>query len=153
MADDGDRLTLVPVTLKEANAFVAEHHRHHKRVIGHLFSLGCQQRGRLVGVAVVGRPVARMRDDGKTAEVTRLCTDGTRNACSFLYSASARESFKRGYERIGTYILESENGSSLRASNWILRYKTRGGSWNRRQRPRTDKAPLVRKWLYERTNP
>ena len=155
MADDADRtsgprLRLTPITLAEAKAFVGTHHRHHKFVLGHLFGLGCLVDGRLVGVAIVGRPVARMRDDGETAEVTRLCTDGTRNACSFLYGACAREAAKRGYTRIGTYILESENGASLRASNWTLRYKTRGGSWHRAGRPRIDKAPTVKKFLYER---
>ena len=144
------KLKLVAVTLAQAKAFVAEHHRHHPHVLGHLFSLGCEVDGKLVGVAIVGRPVARMRDDGKTAEVTRLCTDGTMNVCSFLYSAAAREAFKRRYQRIGTYILESENGASLRASNWTLRYKTRAESWNRKGRPRDDKAPTVRKFFYER---
>ena len=152
MTDDAikPRLRLSPISLGEAKEFIAAHHRHHKFVLGHLFSLGCLVDGKLVGVAIVGRPVARMRDDGETAEVTRLCTDGTRNACSFLYGACAREAAKRGYTRIGTYILESENGASLRASNWTLRYKTRGGSWHRAGRPRTDKAPTVKKFLYER---
>lgn len=80
-------LTLIPVSLKEANAFVAEHHRHHKPVTGHKFSIGCQSMGRLVGVAIVGRPVSRYLDDGLTLEVTRLCTTGERNACSMLYAA------------------------------------------------------------------
>ena len=78
-------LTLRPVSLAEANAFVAEHHRHHKPVRGHKFSLGCMVGGQLVGVAIVGRPVSRYLDDGLTLEVNRLCTDGTQNACSFLY--------------------------------------------------------------------
>lgn len=86
----GSSLTIVRIELGEANAFVEEHHRHHKPVVGHLFSIGATQADRIVGVVIVGRPVARMRDDGATAEVTRLCTDGTRNACSFLYGAAAR---------------------------------------------------------------
>ena len=77
-------LTLTPVSLKEANAFVAAHHRHHKPTIGHKFSIGCAAEGRLVGVAIVGRPVSRYLDNGLTLEVTRLCTTGEKNACSML---------------------------------------------------------------------
>jgi hypothetical protein len=113
-------LRLVHVELEEANVFVDSLHRHHKRVVGHKFSLGAESDGKLVGVAIVGRPVARRRDDGVTLEVTRLCTDGTRNACSFLYGASARAAFALGYERIGTYTLQDEGGTSLRATGWKL---------------------------------
>lgn len=144
--------TLIPVSLADARDFLRKHHRHHPTVAGHLFSLGCLRDGNLVGVAVIGRPVARRRDDGTTAEVTRLCTDGTRNACSYLYSAAARAVFQRGYVRIGTYILETETGVSLRAANWVCRYRTRGGSWNRRGRPRNTQN-MGRKWLYERVAP
>lgn len=84
------KLAHTRIALADANDFVARLHRHHKPVVGHLFSLGAVLDGKLVGVAIVGRPVARMRDDGLTAEVTRLCTDGTDNACSFLYGAAAR---------------------------------------------------------------
>ena len=75
-------LTVKPMSLADANRFVAEHHRHHKPVRGHKFSLGCMANGRLAGVAIVGRPVSRYLDDGLTLEVNRLCTDGTKNACS-----------------------------------------------------------------------
>lgn len=142
-------LELVRVTLADANEFVEAHHRHHRPVVGHLFSLGAAKDGQIVGVAIVGRPVARMRDDGVTAEVTRLCTDGTRNACSFLYGASARAAFALGFKRIGTYILATETGTSLNAANWRLIGQTGGGSWSRRNRPRVDKAPLQRKLLFE----
>ena len=83
-------LTLTPVSLATANTFVAEHHRHHKPVTGHKFSIGCTADGQLVGVAIVGRPVSRYLDDGQTLEVNRLCTDGTKNACSMLYAAAWR---------------------------------------------------------------
>ena len=83
-------LKLIPVTLSAANAFVEKYHRHHKAVTGHKFSLGCEKDGELVGVAIVGRPVSRYLDDGKTLEVNRLCTLGEKNACSFLYGAAAR---------------------------------------------------------------
>jgi hypothetical protein len=141
----------IRVKLDEANAFVAARHRHHKPVIGHLFSLGAVLDGELVGVAIVGRPVARMRDDGLTAEVTRLCTDGTKNACSFLYGAAARAAFALGFTRIGTYILASEPGTSLTGAGWRLIGQTQGGSWSRKSRERTDKHPTEPKFLFERT--
>lgn len=145
-------LGLVRVSLDEANAFVTALHRHHKPVIGHKFSLGTVLDEKLVGVAIVGRPVARMRDDGDTLEVTRLCTDGTKNACSFLYGASARAAFALGYHRIGTYILASETGRSLVGAGWKLIGERGGGSWSRGSRPRTDKAPTEGKLLFEVTS-
>jgi hypothetical protein len=145
------KLHLTRVELKEANEFVAALHRHHKPVIGHKFSLGAVMDDKLVGVAIVGRPVARMRDDGDTLEVTRLCTDGTDNACSFLYGACARAAFALGYHRIGTYILASEPGTSLTGAGWRLMGERGGGSWSRGSRLRTDKAPTERKLLFEAT--
>ena len=136
------------VSLEEANEFVARLHRHHRPVVGHKFSLGAVA-GELVGVAIVGRPVSRMRDDGSTLEVTRLCTDGTRNACSFLYGASARACFALGYRRIGTYLLASEDGTSVKAAGWRSLGERGGGSWSRESRERTDNAPTERKQLFE----
>jgi hypothetical protein len=75
-------LRIVPISFKQACDFVAEYHRHHRPLVGHKFSIGVAKDGEIVGVAIIGRPVARHRDDGKTLEVTRLCTDGTKNACS-----------------------------------------------------------------------
>lgn len=83
-------LEITPMTLKEANAYVEQNHRHHGPVVGHKFSIGCSDGEKIVGVAIVGRPVARHLDDGWTLEVNRLCTDGTRNACSMLYAAAWR---------------------------------------------------------------
>lgn len=142
-------MRVVPIDLAEANAFVAEHHRHHKPVVGHKFSLGAAMAEKIVGVAIVGRPVARMRDDGATLEVTRLCTDGTKNACSFLYGAAARAAFALGYTRIGTYILDTEPGASLRGAGWKLIGQRGGGEWGREGRPRVDKHPTQGKLLYE----
>lgn len=143
------RLYLIPIGLAEANAFVDAHHRHHGPVVGHKFSLGAALDERVVGVAIIGRPVARLRDDGATLEVTRLCTDGTRNACSFLYGAAARAAFALGYRRIGTYILASESGASLNASGWRQIAEVRGGSWSRPSRPRVDAHPKQAKLLFE----
>ncbi len=143
-------MNIIPITLKDANKFVTLHHRHHSAVVGHKFSIGAiSSDGTVVGVAIVGRPVSRHRDDGLTLEVTRLCTDGTRNACSFLYGAAARAAFALGYKRIGTYILASENGASLRASNWRQIGVVRGRSWSCASRPRFDKSPIEDKTLWE----
>lgn len=144
-----DKLSIERIKLGEANAFVTALHRHHKPVVGHLFSLGASLSGKIVGVAIVGRPVSRMRDDGETAEVTRLCTDGTKNACSFLYGASARAAFALGFKRIGTYILASEPGTSLTGAGWRSLGERGGKSWSREERPRVDKHPLQSKLLFE----
>lgn len=127
-------LTLVPVPLAEAKAFIEVWHRHLKPPRGHKFSLGlADDDGVLVAVVVVGRPVARGLDDGRTLEVTRLATDGTRNACSKLYAASWRAARALAYRRLITYTREDETGASLRAAGWRLAAKLppRPG-WNRR---------------------
>lgn len=95
-------LEICPMTLKEANAYVEQHHRHHGPVAGHKFSIGLSDGEKIVGVAIVGRPVSRYLDDGWTLEVNRLCTDGTRNACSMLYAAAWRAARAMGYKRIVT---------------------------------------------------
>ena len=144
------KLTLVTVELSEANYFVSQHHRHHQAVVGHKFSLAACAGDKIVGVAIVGRPVSRMRDDGLTLEVTRLCTDGTKNACSFLYGAAARAAFALGYKRIGTYILKSETGASLAGAGWRKIGDVPGRSWSCQSRPRIDKHPLQDKMLFEK---
>lgn len=147
--EGGVSLFLKPITLKEANEFVKTYHRHHKPTVGHKFSIGVSDGERLCGVAIIGRPVARMLDDGWTAEVTRLCTDGTRNACSMLYGAAWRAAKAMGYKRILTYTLPEEGGASLRAAGWKMIGKRGGGSWSRDSRPRTDKHPLQEKIRWE----
>jgi len=142
-------LELVRVKFDEAAKFVREHHRHHTPPVGHLFSIGAEFDGRLVGVAIVGRPVARHRDDGSTAEVTRLCTDGTRNAASFLLGRACKAAFALGFRRIGTYTLGSESGASLRGAGWRLIGERGGGSWSVPSRPRIDKHPTEPKLLWE----
>jgi hypothetical protein len=105
--------------------------------------------GTVRGVAIVGRPVARSRDDGLTLEVTRLATDGCDNACSALYAAAWRAARAMGYRRIGTYTLKSEPGTSLRAAGWIIIHEVRGRSWSCESRPRVDKYPDEPKFLWE----
>lgn len=147
-----DSVEIVPLTLASANAFVAEHHRHHRPVVGHRFSIGAAASGKLVGVAIVGRPVARMFDDGFTAEVTRLATDGTKNACSALYAACWRAWRAMGGHRLITYTLATESGASLRAAGWKVLYETRERpkGWDTPSRRRTS-GPQVAKTLWEVT--
>ena len=123
-------MKVAPITLRQANAFVAEHHRHHKPSRGHKFSIAAIKDGEVIGVAIAGRPVARACDDGVTIEVSRLCTLGEPNACSMLYSAVARAAKAMGYQAIQTYILESEPGTSLRAAGWRPLRRTLGRDWN-----------------------
>lgn len=137
------------IEFADAAAFVAEHHRHHTPPVGHRYSLACYEGDRLCGVAIVGRPVARRRDDGRTVEVTRLCTDGTKDACSFLYGKAAKAAFALGFTRIGTYTLKSEPGTSLKAAGWTVISESAGGSWSVPSRPRSDKHPLEPKLLWE----
>jgi hypothetical protein len=147
------RFIIIPIDLKTANDFVVKHHRHHGKVQGHKFSIGLYdlKQDKMVAVAIVGRPVARNLDDGITLEVTRMCSDGTKNACSILYSRAWQVAQALGYCRIVTYILESENGASLKASNYTYTGDTPGRSWGV-SRPRIDKHPLCDKKRYERVN-
>lgn len=144
-----ERLELCPLTLREARAFVARHHRHHPAPRGCIVVLGAARAGEIVGVCIVGRPVARELQDGYTAEVTRLCTDGTRNACSLLYGAAWRSVRALGYRRLVTYTLPSEGGASLRAAGWRCIGEAGGGSWSRTSRPRVDLHPLQTKLRWE----
>ena len=132
-------MKVTPIDLGEANAFVLTHHRHHKPVVGHKFSIAVSD-GHVRGCAIVGRPVARMLDDGWTLEVNRCCTDGTRNACSMLYAAAWKAAKALGYRRLITYTLPEEGGASLRGAGWRLIGLRGGGSWNRKSRPRIDTA-------------
>ena len=127
-------LRIVPVTLETANDFVRRLHRHNKPVVGSKFCIGVAK-DVLVGVAIVGRPVAPKLDDGFTAEITRVCTDGTRNAASMLYGACRKAAKAMGYDRIFTYTLPEEGGASLRAAGFKLDKDDAGGSarmWHNR---------------------
>ena len=151
-------MKIVPIELKQANAFIALHHRHHKPVQGHRFSIGVvDDEGCLVGVVTVGRPVARLAGHPqKVLEVTRLCTDGTPNACSMLYSAAARVGKHLGYERIQTYILDSELGSSLKASGWVNEGQAGGSQWKHTDgKPRRTDQPtsIKQRWALRLSDP
>jgi antitoxin (DNA-binding transcriptional repressor) of toxin-antitoxin stability system len=144
-------LTLRPITLKEAKEYIATHHRHHKPPVGWKFGVAVEEDGVIVGVAVAGRPVARMIDQERVLEVTRVATDGSKNACSMLYGAMRRAAKALGYDRLITYTLESEPGASLRASGWQMIRKTEGGRWSCPSRPRNDDHPTEPKFLWEAT--
>lgn len=120
-------LQIRPITLREANAYVGQHHRHNLPVNGHKWSLACYDGDRLCGVAIAGQQVARKLDDGLTIEIRRVCTDGTYNACSILYGACARVAKEMGYRRAVTYTLISEPGTSLKASGWVNCGEAGGG--------------------------
>lgn len=145
-------LQVVPCELGDANEFVTQHHRHHQAVVGHKFSLAVVNVANAVcGVAIIGRPVGRRNDDGFTLEVTRCCTDGTKNAASALYGAARRASFALGYRKLITYTLQTEPGTSLRAAGWKVVGEVKGRSWSVPSRPRVDKseAQLQDKFRWE----
>ena len=146
-------LTLTPINLSDAGAFVARVHRHHKPPQGGLFAVAASAGEEIVGVAIIGRPVARMSADGWTAEVTRLATDGSRNCCSLLYAAAWRACRALGYRRLITYVLDTEPGTSLRAAGWRCVGEAGGGSWGRVDRPRVDKHPTQEKMRWEMQAP
>jgi hypothetical protein len=148
-------LAVVPVNRDQAFAFIDAVHRHHDRPAGYRFAVGAALDGRLVGVATAGRPVARALDDGWTIEVTRVATDGTRNACSLLYGACWRMARAGGYRRAVTYTQAGESGASLRAAGWrlVAELRARGG-WNMPGRPRAEKATGgVARYRWEITAP
>lgn len=126
----------VPIHLREANEFVGQHHRHNKPTVGGKFALGAAQDGKLVGVAIAGRPVARKLDDGKTLEILRVCTDGTPNTCSFLYARCAKIARLMGYQRVITYTLEEESGASLKAVGAHVVGQVQPKEWSVPSRPR-----------------
>lgn len=142
-------LKIKPCTLKFANEFVQQYHRHHKPTTGHKFSISCvNEGGGVCGVAICGRPVSRHLDDGETLEVNRLCTDGTYNSCSILYGACAKIAKAMGYRKIITYILMSEPGTSLKASGWICEGEAGGEVWTGKRSGRDNGVPKEKKWRW-----
>ena len=134
-------LALTPVTRDQAMEFVATVHRHHGRPVGYRYAVGVADDGKLVGVAMAGRPVSRHLDDRQTIEVTRVATDGTANACSMLYGACWRAARALGYSRAITYTQADESGASLRAAGWLKRTElpARPG-WDVPSRPRASRG-------------
>ena len=142
-------LQLQPIAYQEACEFIREHHRHHVPPQGWKFGIAVNDGEKVVGVVTVGRPVSRRQDNGWTLEVTRCCTDGTPNAASMLYGAAWRAAKAMGYQRLITYTLEEEPGTTLKAAGWKEIGKRKSHSWNMPSRPRVDKHPLGQKTLWE----
>ena len=115
-------MQIVPMDLREANAFVQSFHRHNKPVTAHRFSIGASDGERLIGVAIVNNPVARLLNDGYTAEVLRCCVspEAPKGACSFLYSRAWRVWAAMGGLKLITYTLDTEPGASLRGAGWKI---------------------------------
>lgn len=146
---NGIKLEIRPIGLKAANNFVEKYHRHHKATAGHKFSICVCSGETIVGVAICGRPVSRYMDDGTVIEINRLCTDGTKNACSMLYGACCRIAKDMGYRKIVTYILQSETGSSLKASNFVCEGEAGGEIWTG-SRARDNGVPKEKKTRWSR---
>lgn len=144
-------LRVVPIDLADAKAFVDAHHRHHQPPIGHKFSIGVAKGDKLVGVAIIGRPVSRIiQSQGRTLEVIRTATDGTRNANSMLYGAAKRAAFALGYDRLITYTQDGETGASLRAAGYrVIAQRPPRAGWNAPSRPRENRADHVARTLWE----
>lgn len=141
------KMEIRPITLRQANAFVEQHHRHHGGTVGCKFAIGLFVSENMVGVAICGRPVSRHLDDGLTIEVNRLCTSGEKNACSMLYGACCRVAKAMGYKKCITYTLESEDGASLKASNFSNCGKAGGLHWTgKRNRHREQVQEFKTKW-------
>lgn len=147
---------ICPITLRDAQAFVLAHHRHNDPPHGHKFSIGLTDSGQLVGVVVVGQPIARGNCDGYTAEITRCCVlNGQRNANSRLYAAALRAARAMGYRRVITYTLPVESGASLKAVGFRADGMTKNSpdGWDMPGRPRRKptKYPYCQKirWIRE----
>lgn len=137
MSNDYVKLKVRPIELKDANDFIRRVHRHHNPVVGHRFSVSVvDEELQVRGVAIAGRPVARLAGHPlDVLEITRLATDGTKNACSMLYAAVANAAKALGFAKVQTYTLESEPGTSLKASGWIRDSVSAGGAWRKTERP------------------
>lgn len=151
---DEKLLELQPITLEEAKIFVNKYHRHNIAPVGHKFSIGLNDGENVIGVAIVGRPIARHNDDGLTLEVLRVCVlEGYKDANSKLYAAAWRVTKNLGYKRLITYTLKSEPGTSLKAAGWKVigqtQYKPKG--WNVPSRPRVmaERYPTEQKNIWE----
>jgi hypothetical protein len=134
-------MKVVPLHLDQAKAFIRRHHRHSLPPVSGKFAIGAvNDDGELVGVAVCGRPVARMLDDGLTLEILRVCTDGSPNSGSFLYGRARRVASAMGYERVVTYTLKRESGASLRAAGARPTAALKPKEWTCPSRPRASQT-------------
>jgi hypothetical protein len=144
-------LEIRPVTLKYAKEFVFHYHRHNIPPVGGKFAVSCYNDDDLCGVAICGRPVSRRLDDNETLEVYRCCTDGTKNACSKLYSTCVRIAREMGYKRVITYTLQSEDGASVKASGFRFDCEAGGKAWTgeRKRNYFVSEPEQKNRWVYE----
>lgn len=142
-------LEIKPIHIKSACEYVRQYHRHNIPPVGGKFAISCYDGDRMCGVAICGRPTARKLDDGETLEIYRNCTDGTHNTCSKLYGACVRIARDMGYKKVITYTLESENGSSLKASNFTCVGMAGGLEWTGKRRRDYYIAPREMKKRWE----
>lgn len=157
MSKTQGKLYVVPCDMAAARDFVARIHRHLSPPLAGKFAVAvADQDGAIRGVAIAGRPVSRVLDDGRTLEVTRVATDGCPNACSVLYGAIRRAAWSLGYQRVYTYTLPVEGGASLRAAGFSLsQQKSGGGEWDRPSRPArpAENSEIKTRWIAERSAP
>lgn len=138
-----------PITFKQASEFINKYHRHHNATVGCKFCIGLYHKDSLIGCAVCGRPVSRYYDNGLTCEINRVCViEGYKNGCSMLYGACCRIAKNMGYKKIITYTLKSENGASLRASNFICEGQSGGTHWTgKRNKAQSIPNEFKKRWV------
>lgn len=141
-------MKVAPITFREASNYINLYHRHHNATIGCKFCISViDDDGQLHGVAVCGRPVSRRLDDGYTLEINRVCTDGAKNACSMLYGACCRIAKHMGYKKVITYTLQSEDGASLKASNFVCEGQAGGTHWTgSRNKGQSIPSEMKKRW-------
>lgn len=145
-----EELKICPITFRDASEYVNANHRHHSASQGCKFCIAVEKNGEIVGVAMCGRPVSRRLDDGRTLEINRVCTDGTKNACSKLYGACVSIAKKMGYKKVITYILESEDGASVKASNFRYDGVAGGKHWTGvRDRGQAIPSKMKTRWVID----
>lgn len=141
-------MQIKPITWRQGKEYVDKNHRHHNGSRGCKFCIGVFDGDELHGVAMCGRPVSRRLDDGLTLEINRVCTDGTKNACSMLYGASCRIAKEMGYKKVITYTLESENGASVKASGFKFDGEAGNRHWTgKRNRGQNIPAEMKKRWV------
>jgi hypothetical protein len=138
-------LQVRPLTVKQALKWCRTTHRRLPALQGGMWCIAGERDGVLVGVAIVGRPTARLLDNGRRLQVLRVATlpgdaseSGHKGANSILYAACARAGRAMGATDMWTYIHDDEPGTSLRAAGWIKDpVPSPGGEWSRPSRRRS----------------
>lgn len=132
------RFTTRWLPLREACGFIARHHRHHVPPQGGIVALGLWEDEKLVGIGILGRPLARAAQMNGDAELIRLCVlPDVAHAASALQARMKRVAQSLGFRRMLTYTLADEAGTSMRAAGMQRDIDlTRGGEWTTPTRKR-----------------